>query len=122
MLKFTMPNGSRHCDGVSRRSFLQVGALGVGGLALGHPMQAEAAGGKKSHKSVIMVYLSGGMAHQDTFDLKPNAPAEVRGEMKPIDTKIPGIQFGEYLPKLANCADKLLLLRAIVGQPDEHSS
>jgi uncharacterized protein (DUF1501 family) len=122
MLTFTVPQASRHCDGVSRRSFLQVGALGLGGLTLGSLMRAEAASGKKSNKSVIMIYLSGGMAHQDTFDPKPDAPAEVRGEFKPIATRIPGIQFSELLPKLANCADKLTLLRAIVGQPDEHSS
>ena len=87
---------TRYCDGVSRRSFLKVGALGVGGLTLPQLMRAEAASGKKTHKSVIMVYLSGGLAHQDTFDLKPNAPAEVRGEFKPIPTNVPGIQFGEH--------------------------
>ena len=113
---------TRYCDGVSRRSFLKVGALGVGGLTLPQLMRAEAAGGKKSHKSVIMVYLSGGMAHQDTFDLKPNGPAELRGEFKPIPTNVTGIQFGEHLPKLAKCADKLAVIRSLVGQRDEHSS
>ncbi len=69
-----------------------------------------------------MVYLSGGLAHQDTFDLKPNAPAEVRGEFKPIATRVPGIQVGEHLPRLAAAADKLLLVRSLVGLKDEHSS
>ena len=80
--------GHRYCDGVSRRSFLKVGGLAMGGLALPQLLRAEEtarAGG--SHKSVIMVYLSGGLAHQDTFDLKPDAPAEVRGEFKPIATQ-----------------------------------
>ncbi|QJW98221.1 DUF1501 domain-containing protein [Frigoriglobus tundricola] len=113
---------ARYCDGVSRRSFLKVGALGVGGLTLPQLLRAEAAGGKKSHKSVIMVYLSGGMAHQDTFDLKPNGPAELKGEFKPIPTNVTGIQFGEHLPKLAQCADKLAVIRSLVGQRDEHSS
>ena len=113
---------TRYCDGVSRRSFLKVGALGVGGLTLPQLMRAEAASGKKTHKSVIMVYLSGGMAHQDTFDLKPNGPAELRGEFKPIPTNVTGIQFGEHLPKLAKCADKLAVIRSLVGQRDEHSS
>ena len=113
---------SRYCDGVSRRSFLQVGALGTTGLTLSSLMKAEAAAGKKSHKSVIMVYLTGGLAHQDTFDLKPNAPAEARGEFKPINTNVPGIQFGELLPKLSKCADKMVVLRSLVGQRDEHSS
>jgi len=113
---------ARYCDGISRRSFLQVGALGIGGLTLPQLMQAEAASGKKSHKSVIMVYLSGGMAHQDTFDLKPNGPAELKGEFKPITTNVTGIQYSEHLPKLARCADKLAVIRSLVGQRDEHSS
>ena len=76
---------SRYCDGLSRRSFLKVGALGFGGLTLPQLLRCEAAAGvRKSHKSVIMVYLSGGLAHQDTFDLKPGSPSEeVRGEFKP---------------------------------------
>lgn len=122
MLTFQGSAG-RFCDGHSRRSFLKVGALGLGGLTLAQLMKAEAAGGKgKPHKSVIMVYLSGGMAHQDTFDLKPDAPAEVRGEFKPIDTTVSGVKFGDQLPKLAKVMDKLVVLRAVVGQPDEHSS
>lgn len=115
-------NTARYCDGLSRRSFLKVGALGVGGLTLPGLMRAEAASGRKGHKSVIMVYLSGGMAHQDTFDLKPNGPAELRGEFKPIGTSVTGVQFGEHVPKLAKCADKLAVVRSLVGQRDEHSS
>jgi uncharacterized protein (DUF1501 family) len=113
---------ARLCDGVTRRSFLQVGSLAVGGLTLPGLMRAEAAAGRKSHKSVIMVYLTGGLAHQDTFDLKPDAPAEVRGEFRPIPTNVPGVRFGEHLPKLARCMDKLVVLRSLVGQRDEHSS
>jgi uncharacterized protein (DUF1501 family) len=113
---------ARLCDGVSRRSFLRVGSLAIGGLTLPGLMRAEAKAGRKSHKSVIMVYLTGGLAHQDTFDLKPNAPTEVRGEFKPIPTNVPGVQFGEHLPKLAKCMDKLVVLRSLVGQRDEHSS
>ena len=113
----------RHCDGLNRRSFLRVGAFGLGGAAFAKGMRAgAAAGNSKSHKSVIMVYLSGGMAHQDTFDLKPGAPAEVRSEFKPIATKITGVQFSDQLPKLAAVADKLIVVRSVVGQPDEHSS
>src|SRR5262245_35112551 len=113
----------RHCDGLSRRSFLHIGALAVGGLTLPRLLRAEQrAGIGRSHKSVIMVYLTGGLAHQDTFDLKPHAPAEVRGEFKPMATKVPGIQIGELLPKLAACADKYALVRSIVGLRDEHSS
>jgi hypothetical protein len=114
--------GARLCDGVTRRSFLRLGSLAVGGLTLPGLMRAEAKAGKKSHKSVIMVYLTGGLAHQDTFDLKPNAPAEVRGEFNPIATNVPGVQFGEHLPRLAQCMDKLAIIRSLVGQRDEHSS
>src|SRR5271166_2705126 len=92
---------SSFCDRVSRRSFLRVGALGLGGLTLPQLLRCEAAAGKaRSHKSVIMVYLSGGLAHQDSFDLKPNAPAEVKGEFKPIPTNLPGTQICELLPRL----------------------
>ena len=112
----------RFCDGLSRRSFLQVGGLALGGLTLPRLLRAEEQAGMRSHRSVIMVYLSGGLAHQDTFDLKPNAPTEVRGEFKPIDTSVPGIQVGEHLPRLAAAMDKVLLVRSLVGLQDEHSS
>jgi uncharacterized protein (DUF1501 family) len=114
---------ARFCDGLTRRSFLQVGSLALGGLTLPTLFQAEArAGVRRSHKSVIMVYLSGGLAHQDTFDLKPNAPAEVRGEFKPIASNVPGLQVGEHLPKMARVMDKVTLVRSLVGLADEHSS
>jgi hypothetical protein len=118
-------SGSRHryCDGLSRRSLLQVGGLALGGLSLPQLFRAEAQAGSGGDKrSIIMVYLSGGLAHQDTFDLKPDAPAEVRGEFKPIPTNVPGVQFGELLPKLSRCMDKMVLIRSIVGLQDEHSS
>ncbi|MEY4613192.1 MAG: hypothetical protein RL179_1165, partial [Planctomycetota bacterium] len=71
---------NRFCDGISRRNFLRVGALAPFGVSLPGIFQAEAASGLKSNqRSVIMIYLSGGMPHQDSFDLKPNAPSEVRG-------------------------------------------
>jgi hypothetical protein len=69
-----------------------------------------------------MIYLSGGLAHQDTFDLKPNAPAEVRGEFQPIASRTPGLLISELLPKLAAQSDKYTVLRSLVGQRDEHSS
>jgi hypothetical protein len=113
----------RYCDGISRRSFLQIGSLALGGLTLPNLLRAEQRSKSgKSDRSVIMVYLSGGLAHQDTFDLKPNAPKEVRGEFKPIVTNVAGIQIGELLPRLARCMDKLILLRSLVGLRDEHSS
>ncbi len=122
MLTLFGPRG-RFCDGLSRRSFLTVGGLAVGGLTLPSLLQAEQQSGvRRSHKSVIMVYLSGGLAHQDTFDLKPNAPPEIRGEFKPIATKVPGIQVGELLPKTAAVMDRVALVRSLQGLIDEHSS
>src|SRR5262245_26965077 len=101
----------RFCDGLSRPSFLPAGALPAGGLTLPGLLRAE--GGKASNKSVILVYLSGGLAHQDTFDLKPNAPDEVRGEFKPIPSSVPGLQVGEHLPRMAKCMDRVALIRSI---------
>ena len=126
MLRVT-GSSARLCDGLSRRSVLQIGALagmaGFSGLTLPRLLAAESASATpKKHKSVIMVYLSGGLSHQDTFDLKPNAPAEVRGEFRSIPSNVPGVGVCELLPKMARCMDKVALVRSVVGQPDEHSS
>src|SRR5688572_8359089 len=104
---------SRFCDGVSRRNFIKIGALGLGGLALPQILQAEAkAGIRKSHKAIIMIYLPGGPPHQDMFDIKVDAPQEIRGEFRPISTNVPGIQICEHLPKMAAMMDKLKIGRA----------
>src|SRR4028119_534222 len=93
------PRRSGFCDGVSRRHFLRTGAPRLAGRALPHLLRAEAAQGiRKSHKAVIMIFLPGGPAHQDLFDLKPDQPEDVRGELKPINTNVDGIQTGELLP------------------------
>ena len=115
-----------YCDGLSRRSFLQIGGLAMGGLCLSDLFQAETQAAHRSppqsHKSVIMVYLAGGLAHQDTFDLKPEAPDGIRGEFKPIATSVPGIQISELLPRTAATMDKIAVIRSLVGLRDEHSS
>lgn len=112
----------RHCDGISRRSFLQAGALGVGGLTLADLLKREAVAGKgSSHKSVIMVYMCGGPPHQDMYDLKMDAPAEVRGEFEPIKTNVPGIEICELLPNLAKQMDRLIPIRTVVGCKDDHA-
>jgi Protein of unknown function (DUF1501) len=113
---------SRFCDGVTRRSFLQIGALAMGGLNLPSLLQAEERAGTRSHKAIIMVYLSGGLSHHDSFDMKPDAPAEVAGEFRPRATNVTGIRIAEYLPRLAGMMDKLAVVRSIVGLRDEHSS
>ena len=114
---------SNFCDGVSRRNFLKIGALGLGGLALPQLLKAEAESGiRKSHKAIIMIFLPGGPSHQDIFDLKMEAPAEIRGEFKPIKTSVPGIQICEHLPRVAKLMDKMALIRSIVGARDNHDA
>src|SRR3982751_3661519 len=115
------PANSGFCDGVSRRSFLKIGALGLGGLTLPQLLAAESATGTKlGHKAVIMIFLPGGPSHQDMFDLKMDAPSEVRGEFKPISTSVPGIQICEHLPRLAKVIDKTAIIRSIVGATGDH--
>ncbi len=111
------------CDGVSRRSFLKIGGLALGGLSLPQLLAAESqAGIRRSHKAVIMIYLPGGPPHQDMFDLKPNAPQEVRGEFSPIKTNVPGIEISELLPRMARSMDKLVPIRTLVGSAGRHDS
>ena len=107
-------SGQRFCDGLSRRDFLKVGALGVGGLSLADLLRLKAQGAvapQSSHKAVIMVYLNGGPSHMDMYDLKPEAPVEYRGELKPIKTNVPGMEISELLPLQAKIADKLAIIR-----------
>jgi hypothetical protein len=112
----------RYCDGVTRRGFLKIGALGMGGLALPQLLHAEAQSGiRKSHKAVIMIYLPGGPPHQDTFDLKLDAPSEIRGEFKPIPTNVSGIQVCEHLPLMARMMDKFTVIRSMADAVDDHS-
>jgi hypothetical protein len=104
------------CDGIQRRDFLKAGAVGATGLTLGSFMRLAAAGevaaGAKA-TSAIFINLNGGPTHMDTFDLKPDAPDEYRGEFTPIQTKVPGIEISEHLPKLASVMDKFAILRGV---------
>jgi hypothetical protein len=102
--------------GTSRRNFLRVGALGIGGLTLADVlrMQAQAADGAQpvKKKAVILLYLAGGPSHIDMYDLKPEAPSEIRGEFRPVKTNVPGIDISEHLPHQAKIMDKLALVRS----------
>jgi hypothetical protein len=102
------------CDGVRRRDFLKVGAIGAG-LSLSGYLRLAHAGEVKGAKatSAIFINLTGGPSHMDTFDLKPNAPSEYRGTFNPIKTNVEGIEISEHLPKLAQCADKFAILRGV---------
>jgi hypothetical protein len=105
-----------YCDGIRRRDFLRVGVFGATGLSLANYLRlAEAGQVSKGGKatSAIFINLGGGPSHMDTFDLKPNAPKEYRGEFDPITTNVPGIEISEHLPKLARCADKYAILRGV---------
>lgn len=116
-------NEHAHCDGVSRRTLLQIGGLAMGGLSLSQLLAAEAAGKQpQRQKSVIMVFLSGGPPHQDMVDLKMDAPVEIRGEFKPIPTKVPGIQICEHLPGLAASLDRWAVIRSLVGSEGRHAA
>ncbi len=114
------------CDGINRRNFLKIGAFGAGlSLAdmLRAKVQAAVPGGpaaRTRQKSAIMIYLPGGPSHMDMYDLKPNAPTEFRGEFKPINTNVPGVQICEHFPLQARMWDKLACIRSIVSV-DEHS-
>jgi uncharacterized protein (DUF1501 family) len=103
-----------HGSSYSRRDFLRIGTLGVGGLSLADLLRLKAQGApqaKTSHKAVIMVYLCGAPSHIDTYDMKPEAPAEYRGEFKPIRTNVPGMDICELMPLQAKIADKLAIVR-----------
>ncbi len=116
--------GSRFCDGVHRRSFLQIGAMSfaAGGLTLADLMRAEAASGQGSsgHKSIINIFLAGGPPHQDMWEIKTEAPSEIRGEFRPIPTNVPGIEICEVFPKLAGLMDKAAVIRSVVGCEGRH--
>lgn len=109
------------CDGLSRRSFLQIGGLALGGLSMPQLLRAEqAAGANGAGKGIIMVFLPGGPPHQDMWDIKMDAPREIRGEFTPIQTKVTGIEICEQFPRLASLADKLTFVRTIVGASGSH--
>jgi len=113
----------RFCDGVSRRSFLQIGGLTLGGLSLPQILRAEENQGiKRGHKAVINVFLPGGPPHQDMWDMKPNAPKEIRGELNEISTNIPGTRICELFPRMAKMMDKFTVIRSMVGAYGGHDS
>lgn len=121
-------SGQRLCDKISRRELLRIGALVPLGLSLpamlaAREAAAETTGGSFGKaKRCLMLYMWGGPAHQDMWDLKPDAPAEVRGEFHPIGTNVPGINIGEHLPHLARHMDKVALVRSVTHTDNNHST
>lgn len=109
---------------VTRRGFLKIGALAAAGstLSLADVLRAESVGKTRRHKAVINIFLAGGPPHQDMWDLKMEAPAEIRGEFRPISTKVPGIQICEVFPKIAAAMDDYAVIRSIVGATGGHDA
>jgi uncharacterized protein (DUF1501 family) len=129
-----MARRTTDCEGFYRRDFLKLGTAGIFGLSLPQLLALEAradearrqaAGGETTHNrrradAVILVWLGGGPSHLDTWDLKPDAPAEIRGEFKPIDTKAPGVRISQHLPKMAQAADKVTVVRSLYHTIPSH--
>lgn len=132
MLDLRSENGMAFCDGMNRRTLLQAGSLGTLGLSLPQmfcSQSAAAAHTREEHsrvfgraKRVILLFMWGGPAHQDTWDLKPEGPVESRGEFLPIATNVPGIHISEHFPLIAQHADKLALIRSVGQEDNNHST
>jgi uncharacterized protein (DUF1501 family) len=123
-----MPHATRFCDGIHRRDLLRVGSAGLFGLGLSLPqlLERQALAGEspskrlKNNVSLVIVFLKGGLSTIDTWDMKPQAPAEFRGEFDPIDTNVPGIQLCEHLPRVARQMDKFSLIRSFAHRDSNH--
>lgn len=117
---------NRNCDGVARRDFIQLGlgallGMGMADLLRVRGRAAEASGRVKPDQvNCILIWMDGGPTHYESFDPKPDAPKEIRGELDPIKTRIPGVQFCEVVPKLANIADRLTIIRSICHRDPNH--
>ena len=117
-------SGASDCDGLTRRSFLQAGVLGLGGLTLPGWLQLRAQGAATpagQGKSVILIWLSGGPGHMETWDPKPDAPSGFRGPLGSIATNVPGVRLGEFLPMQAQRFDKLAILRTVNHGTGDHT-
>jgi hypothetical protein len=124
MLNVAMNDRHRYCDGLSRRSFLRAGCLALGGLGLPEWLRLEAwadgAGRPTRGTAVILIWLDGGPTHLDTYDLKPDAPAEYRGALKGTRTNVPGIDICELMPEQAKVMDKLAVVRSLCHTTGDH--
>ena len=115
-----MGDQHRLCDRIPRRAFLKIGALGGLTLADVLRLEAEQPAAHTNRKSVILIFLEGGASHLDTYDLKPAAPAEYRGEFRPIRTSVPGFDMCELMPRQAQIAQHLSVLRGVRAASPDH--
>lgn len=114
--------GSPLCDGITRREWLRVGGLAMGGLTLPQLLRARAASDRKPATSCIQLFMWGGPSQHETFDLKPEAPEGIRGEFRPIATRVPGMRICEHLPRLAAVADRFAILRSVTHTGVNHGT
>ena len=122
-----MDQGSSLCDGLPRRELLRIGGIGLGGLSMGSLLEARVAdaaarGSFGRAKSVILFGLVGGTPQHESWDPKPDAPAEIRGDFGLIDSATPGLRVGELMPQTSKMTDKIAVLRAVVSGDNSHSS
>lgn len=125
MITIPSSRSGRLCDGILRRDFLRIGGLALGGASLPQVLAAQGGDGGASvsgAKSVIMIFLPGGPSHQDMFDLKMDAPSEVRGEFKPIGTNVDGLQITEHLPLMAKRMDRCTVIRSMADCDSRHDA
>ncbi|QDU16376.1 hypothetical protein CA11_42060 [Gimesia maris] len=123
MLKILGSQKSKFCDQITRRNFLQIGGLALGGMSLPQILQAEnSSNQRKKHKGIIMIFLPGGPPHQDMWDIKVDAPSEIRGEFNAIQTNVPGVEIGDQFPRMAQMADKFAFIRSMVGSDGRHDA
>ena len=113
MLRVDAGSGGRYCDGMSRRSFVQLGVAGMAAAGLGDVARAKQSSSRGNDNAAIMIWLDGGPSHLDTYDMKPKAPAEYRGIWMPTSTNVPGIEISELFPLQAQHADKFSIVRSL---------
>src|SRR5262245_35134995 len=123
MFRLDLGNNQRYCDGIDRRSFLQLGVAGMASVGLAGVNQARATSASANgtrNTSVILIWLDGGPSHMDLYDMKPDAPAEYRGIWKPIRTRVPGFDISELFPKQARVTDKFSMVRSLHHNTGDH--
>src|SRR5206468_7079583 len=124
MFRLNLGSTARYCDGLSRRSFLQLGVAGMAAVGLPGLLRAKEESAKTlghtKNTSVILIWLDGGPGHMDMYDMKPDAPAEYRGLWKPIRTKVPGFDITEMFPRQAQVTDKFSIVRSLHHDTGDH--